>query len=128
MNRIFKNSGMAVVTGMILAGLNGGAFAGGGSRVYKPFAAISFGTGEKHGVGYFYPEAAQCKLVVTVANEPNWEGSQDFTASRHEEVIPDSSAARYNLSEGEIVEFSCLSGGNAMAVRETHRVVDEIAK
>lgn len=125
MNRLFEISAIALSLGLTLVGGAASVRAADASavRTIKPFAAVGFNAGEKHGMGYFYNAAKHCMLVLTIADEPDWDGAQSFTATRHEEDIPAGATTRYNSTEGKAVEFTCLGGASAMSVREVERVV-----
>ncbi len=125
MNRIFEISAVTLSLGLTLMGGAASVRAADASaiRIIKPFAAVGFNAGEKHGMGYFYNAAKHCILVLTIADEPDWDGAQSFTATRHEEDIPAGAATRYNSTEGKALEFTCLSDASAMSIREVQRVV-----
>jgi hypothetical protein len=84
----------------------------------EPLHGLSFEAGERHGVGYFVSEGSRCKLVLTVAADPNWDDNSSFLASRYEANVAAGKAARYRLSEGRSLEFKCNDGARAMIVQE----------
>jgi hypothetical protein len=47
-------------------------------------SGFQFRKSQKHGIGYFYGEADNCKLVLTLAATPVQEDRQDFTVARYE--------------------------------------------
>jgi hypothetical protein len=85
-------------------------------EVMKPIHAVTFDAGEKHAVGYFYPDAGRCKLVLTLAGEPDWDDPQSFSASRFESTVPAGRSTRYT-SEGRSFEFHCQGDAQAMTFR-----------
>lgn len=92
-------------------------------RTINPLAAISFDAGGKHGVGYFMSAAKHCMLVLTIAEQPDWDGPTSFTVTRHELSVPAGAVTRYNSTEGKALEFACLGDASQMSVREVERVV-----
>lgn len=94
-------------------------------KTVKPHAAMIFNVGAKHGVGYFTSAEKQCRLVLTVADEPDWAGIQTFTATRLEADIPDGAATRYNSTDGKALEFTCHADAREMSFREVERVVSK---
>ena len=92
------------------------------SKTLKPLSALSFKIGEKRGVGYFVNNANQCKLVLTFAEEPNWDRRRAFQ-SRAMRKLPAGASTRYNPTEGKALEFACRGDASAMSVREIERVV-----
>lgn len=80
----------------------------------KPLDALSFKISEKRAVGYFQSESGACKLVLTVAAEPDWTQAESFTASRFEAAIPAGKSTRYQ-GEGPPIDFSCHAGALAMS-------------
>jgi hypothetical protein len=92
-------------------------------QLMKPLQGIFFEAGAKHGVGYFYSDANHCKLVLTLADDPNIEGDQSFTAIRHEATVSAGDLTRYNSSEGKSLEFTCATDAQKMTVRQVERVV-----
>lgn len=94
----------------------------------KPLEGIFFDFGTKHGVGYFYNEAKDCKIVITLADTPNLDDDQSFTATRHEASVPAGGSGRYNATEGKAIEFTCNADAQAMTLRQVERLVSEAAK
>ena len=93
----------------------------------KPLQGMVFNAGTKHGVGYFYSEANRCKLVLTLADEPN-NDDQSFTAIRHEATVSVGSSTRYNSTEGQALEFTCGATAQKMTLRQVERVVAGVTK
>jgi len=91
--------------------------------VMKPLDGQSFDVGSKHAVGYFTSEKGTCKLVVTMADEPDW--SQEvvgFLANRFEATVPAGKAARLSTGDGGSIDFKCQSGAEAMIVNGVKRL------
>ncbi len=63
------------------------------------------------------PTKGQCKLVVTRAQEPNWDEGGTFAATRFEAAIAAGKATRYVPGSGKTFEFACLDGAHAMTVK-----------
>lgn len=122
MNDMLKTCGRTLVAGLMLTNSVVAANAVDGVKTYRPYAAMTFAAGEKRGVGYFVKDAARCKLVLTIADASSEEAANEFTALRHEELVPAGAATRYNTSEGRALEFSCLPDAVAMSVREIERL------
>jgi hypothetical protein len=89
----------------------------------KPLQGILIEVGAKHGVGYFYSEANHCKLVLTLADDPNTEDDLSFTAIRHEATVFAGNSTRYNSPDGKSLEFTCATDAQKMTVRQVERVV-----
>ncbi len=89
----------------------------------KPLQGVSFDVAAKHSVSYFLSDSGRCKLVMTLADEPDWSDVPSFTAIRFEAVVPAGRRTRYNSGEGKAVEFACLAEAQTMSVR----VVEEFA-
>jgi hypothetical protein len=120
----------AVLTGAIIASVAGSPRAESaiGGKSMKPFEGVLIHAGTKHAVGYFYNEAKQCKLVLTVADEPSTDADQSFTAIRHEAAVPAGNATRYNLVQGRTLEFACHADALGMTMKEIESVVAGAAK
>jgi hypothetical protein len=82
----------------------------------KPLHGLSFDIGSRHAVGYFEAESGQCKLVLTLAEAPDWNDVPSLAATRFEAAIPGGKATRFNASEGKALEFGCNAGASAMSV------------
>ena len=83
----------------------------------KPLYGVSFDVGSKHAVGYFTSEKGECKLIVTMADEPNWDDEVPaFTATRFEASVPPGKATRLRSGDGNAIEFKCQTGAQAMSV------------
>jgi hypothetical protein len=67
----------------------------------KPIQGIVFGVGPKRGVGYFYNKNSNCKLVLTLAEEPRSDDPQSFTAIRHEVAVPVNSLLKDEISRAQ---------------------------
>jgi hypothetical protein len=92
------------------------------SATVKPLSGLSFDIGSKHAVSYFQRDNGSCKLVLTYAEAPDWDGVPSLTATRFETSIGEGKTVRHNVSEGEALEFVCLEGAEAMSVRQLDRI------
>lgn len=97
-------------------------------QILKPLHGISFPVGTKHAAGYFLSDNGVCKLVLTLADEPNWDEIPNFTATRHEAAIPAGKATQFNATEGKAIEFACQAGARAMSVKGTEQVTMDSAR
>ena len=83
----------------------------------KPLHAISFDVGTERAVSYFLSENGHCRLVVTLAGEPDWDNAGAFTAARFEAAIHAGKSTRYNVTE-----FACAADAQAMKVMHVEQV------
>jgi hypothetical protein len=83
----------------------------------KPLAGLSFDVGSKRAVSYFTSENGKCKVVVTMADEPDWdEEVPSLTSTRFEAAVPGGKAARLRLGDGGAIDFRCALGAETMSV------------
>jgi hypothetical protein len=89
----------------------------------KPLEGIFFDFGTKHGVGYFYNEAKDCKIVITLAETPNLDDDQSFTATRHEASVPAGGVGplQCNGRQGYRVHMQCRCAGDDTTAGRTSR-------
>jgi len=89
-----------------------------GSRTLtmKPLQGLSFDVGAKRAVSYFQSSNGRCKLVLTLADAPEWDEVQTFTATRFEADLPAGKTTRYQASVGQSIEFACHGDAQAMTV------------
>ncbi len=92
-------------------------------QTMKPLQGISLDVGTKHSVSYFLNDSGQCKLVMTLADEPDWSGVPSFTSIRFEALVPAGRQTRYNSGDGKAVEFACQAEARTMSVR----LVEDVA-
>lgn len=88
----------------------------------KPFHGISFNVGSKRAVSYFLNSNGQCNLVVTLADEPKWDGTHSFTATRFEATIAAGEATRFHSAERKALEFACHAGARSMSVKPVEQL------
>jgi hypothetical protein len=88
----------------------------------KPLQGISFNLGTKHAASYFLRKDGVCKLVLTVAEAPNWNEVPTFTATRFEAAVPAHKQTRFSSVEGNVLEFACHAGANSMSVEPVDQV------
>jgi len=92
---------------------------------FKPLHSISIDLGTRRGVGYFLSENGKCRLVVTVADEPNWKDVQTFTATRFEASIPAGQVTHYDAPEGKVLEFACEADAQSVRMITTKQYANE---
>jgi hypothetical protein len=80
-------------------------------QTMKPMQGVSFHSGTKHAVAYFLTETKACKLVVTSADDAN------FEPARYEAVIEVGVSKSYQLAAGKALEFACQAEGKVMKVK-----------
>jgi hypothetical protein len=124
MNFVSKILSTALLAGGMWTGITGALYAADANTVksIKPLQGISLNAGPKHGVGYFTSEASLCKLVLTLADEPNSDDVQSFTVLRYEAAVPTGKSTRYSAAEGKALEFTCGLNAQAMTMREVERI------
>lgn len=88
----------------------------------KPQHGISFDVGAKRAASYFLSQDGACKLVLTIANAPNWNEVPTYTATRFEASVPALRQTRFNSSEGKVLEFACHAGAKSMSVKPVKQV------
>lgn len=88
----------------------------------KPLHSISFDVGTERTSGYFIAENGVCKLVVTVAGEPDWSEVQSLTVTRFEASVAAEKAVRYQSEAGKTFEFTCKAGATAMNVSDIEQI------
>jgi hypothetical protein len=118
---IFAQKLMATmaITASLSLGADGAPWAADASTVQtvKPLQGVSLDVGTKHSVSYFVNDSGQCKLVMTLAGEPDWSDVTSFTSIRFEASVPAGRQTRYNSGDGNAVEFACQAEAQAMSVR-----------
>ncbi len=107
--------GLSVAGGLQAADLNSG-------MTMKPVHGISFDVGAKRAVSYFLSDNGECKLVLTLADAPDWNAASKFTATRFEAAVRSGTATRYASAEGVAIDFACQSNAQAMSVRAVEQV------
>ena len=90
----------------------------------KPLQGVSFDVESKRAVSYFLSDNGTCKLVLTLAEAPNWnEGPRpSLTTTRFEAAIGAGKTARFEVSEGKSLEFACYADAQVMSVRGLEQV------
>ena len=83
----------------------------------KPLHGISFDVGTKRAASYFLSVAGQCRLVLTLADQPDWEQFASFTSTRFEATLPADKSIRFTSPENKMLEFACLPGAQSMSVK-----------
>lgn len=88
----------------------------------KPRHGISFDVGSDRAVSYFVAKEGSCKLVVTIAGEPDWDNPQSFAPTRFEALVSAERTVRYNATEGKTLAFFCAAGATAMSVTGLEKI------
>ncbi len=83
----------------------------------KPMQGISFDVGAERAVSYFLTENGRCKLVVTRAEEPNWDEGGTFRTTRFEAAVAAGKVTQYEPGNGKVFEFACLEEAQAMTLK-----------
>lgn len=86
------------------------------SLTMKPHHGVSFDVGSERAVSYFLAEDGACKLVLTLAGEPDWDNPRTFAPTRFEARIVAERTIRYSATQGKALEFSCGAGAQTMSV------------
>jgi hypothetical protein len=105
--------------------LNAGALQAAGASsllTMKPLHGVSFDIGASRAVSYFLSDNGQCKLVLTLAEAPDWDNPSHFAATRFEATISAGNATHFNPTQGNAVEFACASDAQAMTATITQQV------
>ena len=114
-----KSAAAATLAGFVLAAASTPSNAA--STEYtltmKPLHGISFDVGTKRAASYFLSVAGQCQLVLTLADQPDWEQFASFTTTRFEATLPADKTIRFTSPENKMLEFACLPDAQSMSVR-----------
>jgi len=113
-----KTFALSALAGLLA--LSGAAQAS--SLSMKPLHGVSFDAGSQRAVSYFLAEPGRCKLVVTLAGEP--EDNATFTATRFEAAIGAGTGTRYTSSEGKAFDFACAADAQAMTINPVQQFAD----
>lgn len=115
----------AALTGFLFANNSGALQAADISSglTMKPLHGISFDVGTMRAVSYFLSDNGRCRLVLTLAEEPNWDDLSRFVATRFEAAISGGKASRFHPAEGKTLEFECQADAQSMNVK----AVDQFA-
>jgi hypothetical protein len=87
----------------------------------KPLHGISFDVASERAVSYFRSENGQCKLVLTLAGEPDW-NADTFTATRFEAAVLGGKTTRYVSTHGKAIEFACAIDAETMYVKPVEQM------
>ncbi len=87
----------------------------------KPLHGVSFDVAPERAVSYFRSENGQCKLVLTLSGEPNWD-ADTFTATRFEAAVHAGKSTRYVPSNGKVLEFACAADAQAMEITQVEQI------
>ena len=111
------SAAVAALAGLVLASAPSKAASVDSTLTMKPQHGISFDVGTKRAVSYFLSVAGQCRLVLTLADQPDWEQFASFTTTRFEATLPADKTIRFASPENKMLEFACLPGAQSMSVR-----------
>jgi hypothetical protein len=95
--------------------------------VLKPLQGVSFDIGSKRAVAYFTTEREMCRVVLTMADEPNWENAGTFSALRFESSVSPGKSGQYK-SAGHIVEFSCGLQAHTLSITTSENIAGASAE
>src|SRR5262245_52607840 len=113
-----KNAVVATALSVMLFGPGQSvSHAGDAVLTMKPLRAISYDVGTERAVSYFQSGNGHCKLVITLAREPDWDNAGNFTATRFEAAIHAGKSTRYHATE-----FECAADAQAMSVTRVERL------
>jgi hypothetical protein len=96
-------------------------------QTFKNYQGLSFEAGQKHAVGYFYDDAGDCKLVLTLTDASEGNDRQSFTATRYEKAVPAGEITRYT-AEGHAFEFGCQANAETMTFKPLSTVASAHAE
>jgi hypothetical protein len=82
----------------------------------EPLQGISFDAGSKRAVSFFVAKSGFCELVVTFAEEPNWDEPEGFVFTHFEATIADNRATVFCPHSGKALQFACDANATAMSV------------
>jgi hypothetical protein len=85
------------------------------AETVKPMQGISFHAGSKDAGAYFLSESGTCKLVLTMTEK-------DGQPTRFEAAITGGESTRYQLAEGQSLEFACQADAQAMTINSESAV------
>ncbi len=92
------------------------------SLTMKPLHGVAFDVGTRRAAGYFLKSTSTCKLVLTIADAPNWDETLSFTSTRFEVAIPAGKTTYFRSSEGTTLEFACAGDAGSVSVRDLRQV------
>lgn len=122
MNPIKTTARLASAAAVLAFGAADPAAAGSHSLTMKPLHGVSFDAGAERAVSYFVAERGACKLVVTLAPEPDWDNGASQTYRRVEATVAAEKATQLRSEGGRTFEFFCEAGAVAMSVTEVQTV------
>jgi hypothetical protein len=91
------------------------------TRTMKPLHGVSFDVGTERAVSYFESDNGRCKLILTLAGEPDYT-EPSLAVHRFEVSIPSQKTTRYVAAGGQTFEFACAAGAEALNVTEIDRL------
>jgi hypothetical protein len=95
-------------------------------RTMKPLHVINFDVGRKHVLSYFLRKEGLCELTMMVTDRPDEASDGDeiptLATARFKAAIDGGKTARLDTADGKSLEYACVTGAQAMRVRELDRV------
>jgi hypothetical protein len=73
-------------------------------------------------VAYYVRDNGTCKLVLTLAEAPNWDKGASLIATRFEAAIDAGSARRFDVGDSKQLEFACGALAEQMRVKWLEQV------
>ncbi|MGE0023510.1 MAG: hypothetical protein AB7S70_07760 [Hyphomicrobium sp.] len=130
MNRITIARSFASVAALLAFGATQPASAGSqASLTMQPLEGVSFDVGSERAVAYFTAHRGSCKLVVTLAAEPDWNNGPSQTYRRFEATVDGGKRTHLRSeTDGSAFEFHCEAGAVAMSVTEMQAVASAPAR
>jgi hypothetical protein len=97
------------------------------SAVLKPLQGASFEIGSKRAVAYFTTEREMCRVVLTMADEPDWKNASHFSALRFESSVSPGKSEQYG-SSGQMVEFYCGLQAGSLRITTSEKIAGASAE
>jgi hypothetical protein len=115
MNQVKNIIGLSILAGSLSLGTAAHAADLSSGLTMKPLQGVSIDVGSKRAAVYFLNDEGQCKLVLTLAETPDLDGST-FAVRRFEASVRPGHATRYNSAEGVALDFACQARAQAMSI------------
>ncbi|MGE4247650.1 MAG: hypothetical protein AB7E66_16775 [Parvibaculaceae bacterium] len=130
MNRITIARSFASVAALLALGAIEPVGAGSQtSFTMQPLEGVSFDVGSERAVAYFTAHKGSCKLVVTLAAEPDWSNDPSQTYRRFEAIVDGGKRTQLRSeTDGSALEFHCEAGAVAMSVTDFQAVASAPAR
>jgi hypothetical protein len=131
------NLSKKIIAGAALTGVLAMAYPGAlqaedlssGSKAMKPLYAVSFEVGRKHVTSYFLKKGGLCDLTMMVTDRPDetpwWSNDiPTLSTAQFKAQITGGETALFGFgaAEGRALEYACVTGAQAMSVRQVYAV------